>query len=308
MADRVFRIGTRASALALWQANWVADALRGNGHDVAIVEVTTSGDQSQASPLRGFGGVGVFVKELETALLDATVDLAVHSLKDLPTDRVAGLRLGAVPKRAAVDDVLVSHSGRSLDDLPAGTVLGTGSARRRAFLAHQRNDLRMAEIRGNVDTRLKKVAAHEYDAIVLAAAGLERLGWADRITERLPLEWMLPAVGQGALGIEIREDDKATLAIAQELDDAESHAAVLAERAMLAALRAGCLAPVGGWARVEQETLRMSAAVASLDGSTRVDVEGEGDPSNAEELGQDLADQLLRQGADDIIAAAREQT
>lgn len=306
MHKRQYRIGTRGSALALWQANWVAQALRDAGHEVVVTKITTSGDQSQTSPLRGFGGVGVFVKELEHALMSEAIDLAVHSLKDLPTERVPGLQLAAVPERASVCDVLIANKAQSLDGLSAGAVIGTGSARRRAFLMHRRRDLRMAEVRGNVDTRLNKVASGEYDAIILAAAGLERLGWTDRITEQLDLEWMLPAVGQGALGIEARADDAQTLGIVRSLNHAESHAGVKAERALLAGLRAGCLAPVGAWARTDGGKLRMNAAVAAPDGSRRIDVSSDGHLESPEKLGQLLAEELLQQGADEIIAAARE--
>ncbi len=307
MTERVFRIGTRASALALWQANWVAEQLRASGQRVEIIKITTSGDQSQTSPLRGFGGVGVFVKELERALLNEHVDLAVHSLKDLPTERVEGLLLAAVPPRAAVQDALISRQGESVASLPPQARVGTGSARRRAFLCGQRADLTMAEIRGNVDTRLAKLTDGEYDAIVLAVAGLERLGWGERITQRLPLDWMLPAVGQGALGIECRASDTELHAALSSLDDPQTHAAVVAERTMLAELRAGCLAPVGAWARVTDDNrLTMNASVATTDGSRRIDAASDGDLNDPAGLGQRIARQLSENGAAEIIAAERD--
>lgn len=309
MANRVYRIGTRGSALALWQANWVAAELRGRGHTVELVPIKTSGDQSQAdvSPVRGFGGVGVFVKELERALLQAEIDLAVHSLKDLPTERVEGLCLAAVPERAPVEDVLISRENLPLAKLPSQARVGTGSARRRALLMHHRNDLRMLEIRGNVDTRLAKLRAGDYDAIVLARAGLERLGWADQATEILPLEWMLPAVGQGALGIEARANDAELLVVLAALDHANTHAAVKAERTLLAELRAGCLAPVGAWARIDESSdqLLLNATVASTDGIRRIDVTETGLIAAPEEIGRQAAARLRDAGADEIIAAER---
>ncbi|MDA7978645.1 MAG: hydroxymethylbilane synthase [Pirellulales bacterium] len=307
MTKRVFRIGTRGSALAMWQANWVANALRARGHEIEVVRITTSGDQSQTSPLRGFGGVGVFVKELEQALASEKVDMAVHSLKDLPTERVDGLCLAAIPPRAAVEDVLITRSGEPLEELLPGAKVGTGSARRRAFLTHQRGDLRMQEIRGNVDTRLAKLTVGEYDAIILAAAGLERLGLTDRVTQRLSTEWMLPAVGQGALGIEARAEDAGVIEILGAIDHPATRKAVIAERTLLAELRAGCLAPVGAWARAGDDAthIALDAAVASTDGTKRIDVCEVGGAASPVELGRKAAGELLRKGAAEIIAAER---
>jgi hydroxymethylbilane synthase len=240
-------------------------------------------------------------------LLENDVDLAVHSLKDLPTQRVPGLQLSTVPPRADVRDVLIARNQAKLEELPTGARIGTGSARRRAFLMLRRNDLTMLEIRGNVDTRLAKLDAGEYDAIVLALAGLERLGWANRATEILPTDWMLPAVGQGALGIETRTDDPELLAALAPLDHPPTHAAVIAERTLLAELRAGCLAPVGAWARLGEDSaqLVMTAAVAATDGSRKVDVNGSGSISEPEALGRQLAQQILGLGGAEIIAAER---
>ena len=299
------RLGTRASALARWQADWVAARLRELGVSVELVPITTTGDTLQAGPIETLGAQGVFTKELQRALLDESIDLAVHSLKDLPTDPVAGLRLAAVPEREAVGDVLVSRSGQPLANLPAGATIGTGSLRRQAQLRHARPDLTLADIRGNVDTRLRKLDEGQYDAIVLAEAGLVRLGLDGRITERLSHDILLPAVGQGALGIECRSTDARTLTAIGPLNDAISHSAVVAERALLAALRGGCLAPIGAWARLGQGELVLTARVLSIDGQRRLDVTHGDRPENAEALGQRAAADLIAQGAADLIATAR---
>ncbi|MES1213328.1 MAG: hydroxymethylbilane synthase, partial [Singulisphaera sp.] len=201
------KIGTRASVLARWQADWVAARLRELGHDVETVLVSTRGDRDQSRPIGAMGGDGLFTKELQRSLLAGEVDMAVHSLKDLPTEPVAGLTIGAVPARGPIGDVLVSRGAPSFAALPQGALLGTGSQRRRAQLLHVRPDLVMKDVRGNVETRLRKLVSGEYDALVLAEAGLTRLGLAQEITERLPQTLILPAVGQGALGIECRADD-----------------------------------------------------------------------------------------------------
>ena len=313
--NKPIRLGTRASALARWQAEWVAARLREAGQDVELVFITTSGDAQQVGAIGTIGGQGVFTKEIQRALLDGRVDLAVHSLKDLPTEPVAGLVLAAVPPREVVADVLISRDGKTFAELPAGARIGTGSARRQSQLRHARPELEYLDIRGNVDTRLKKLEAGEYDAIILAAAGLTRLGLAERITEELPRAMILPAVGQGALGLETRADDMTTIMSLETLNDPASHAAVLAERAMLATLRGGCLAPVGGWARFEQEgILRLDGTVLSLDGKARLlvhesdEIDLSSDPwaEQAIALGEAVAQQLIMSGAERLIAAARE--
>ncbi|HEY2841117.1 MAG TPA: hydroxymethylbilane synthase, partial [Pirellulales bacterium] len=210
--SKTFRIGTRRSALARWQAEWVASALRARGADVLLVPIVTRGDADQAQPLGAIGGDGLFTKELQRALLADEIDMAVHSLKDLPTEHVAGLIVAATPERAPTADALVSRGGAPLAELPTGAKIGTGSLRRRAQLWHARRDLAMHDIRGNVDTRLRKLEEGEFEAIVLAEAGLARLGLAERITERLTPPLMLPAIGQGALGLECREQDMETRA------------------------------------------------------------------------------------------------
>jgi hydroxymethylbilane synthase len=297
------RLGTRSSPLARWQAEWVAARLTALGVIVEMIHITTQGDV-KTGPLGQIGGQGLFTKEIQRALLDNEIDLAVHSLKDLPTADVPGLSIAAVPKRESVNDVLVGPF-RALDELPEGARIGTGSLRRRAQLLHQRPDLHLLEIRGNVDTRLRKLDAGEYDAIVLAQAGLSRLGLADRINYIIPPQMMLPAVGQGALGLETRADDAATKEILQPVNDQSTLAAVTAERTLLQALRAGCLAPVGAWARLENQQLRLEAVVLHPDGTARLAAEGSAVAVNAAALGQQVADDLLQKGAAELIAAAR---
>ena len=287
------RLGTRGSALARWQADWVAGQLRGLGIEVALVPITTAGDRQTEGAIGTLGRTGVFTKELQKALIDERIDLAVHSLKDLPTDVVAGLCLAAVPERGPVGDVLVSRNGVSLEDLPRGAVVGTGSLRRGAQLRFVRPDLAIADIRGNVDTRLRKLDEGQFDAIVLAEAGLERLGLADRVTQRLPFEILLPAVGQGALGLETRSSDRATRAAVERLGDPATHAAVLAERSLMAALHGGCLAPLGAWGRVEDGTLRLSARVVHPDASRKLEASRSARPDEAIDLGQQVAEALL---------------
>ncbi len=299
------RIGTRGSKLAQWQAEWVAEQLRQSGREVAVVEIATQGDRDADSSLRSFSGVGVFTKEIQRALLSGEVDVAVHSLKDLPTDVVPGLILAAVPPREDVHDVLVSREGVRLGELSRGALIGTGSLRRQAQLRNLRSDLQVAEVRGNVDTRLQKLVEGSFDALVLAQAGLSRLRLAERITEVLPLTTMLPAVGQGALGIECRADDAATRADLARLDDANTRAAVGAERALLAHLRGGCLAPVGAWGRVAAGQLMLTAVVLSPDGRERLDARDAANPADAAALGTRVAEVLLSQGAARLIAVAR---
>lgn len=304
--NQPIRIGTRQSALASWQANWVANALRELGYEVEIIGVKTRGDVTTGS-LATAGGEGLFTKAIQHELLSEAVDLAVHSLKDLPTEPTPGLTMAASPPRESTADALISASGKSLAELPEGARIGTGSIRRRAQLLHSRPDLEVLDIRGNLDTRLAKLDAGEFDAIILAEAGLQRLGWQDRITERLAAPLMLPAVGQGALGLEIRTDDDATAAAIAKLNDANTYAAVLAERALLLELLAGCLAPVGAIATVEGETLTMEAVVLSVNGAKRITAEVSGNVTEAVELGKSAAAALKEQGAAELIASEREQ-
>jgi hydroxymethylbilane synthase len=302
------RIGTRGSQLARWQAEWVAARLRGVGHPVELVEIATHGDIDRERPVEEIGTRGVFTKAIQRALLACEIDLAVHSLKDLPTEPVEGLILAGVPPRESPADVLVSNIVASLDDLPDGARVGTGSLRRQAQLRHRRPDLQIEDIRGNVDTRLQKLDDGQFDAIVLAEAGLRRLGLSGRIRQVLPLDLMLPAVGQGALAIECRTSDIATRQIVAALDDPATHSAVLAERALLARLRGGCMAPIGALGRVERKKLQLSAVVLSPDGVRRVaaseSVVGV-TQADADQLGYRVAEALLAQGAAELIAQSR---
>ncbi len=307
MTTPPIRIATRASKLALWQANWVATQLR--QHDdqlvVELVHITTSGDTQQSGPIAALGQQGVFTKEVQAALLNDQADLAVHSLKDLPTEQVEGLTLAAVPPREEVADALVTNQASSLADLPSGARVGTGSSRRQSQLKHLRPDLDVVNIRGNVDTRLRKLDDGEYDAILLAAAGLKRLGLSDRITELLSPPQMLPAVGQGALGIECRESDPTVRRLLAQLDDPNTRAATTAERSMLALLHGGCSVPVGGWGRIENGQLALDGLVANLDGTQVLKASATGKLAEAEPIGRQVAEQLLAQGAAEVITAAR---
>lgn len=305
MTDRPrLRLGTRSSALARWQAEHIAARLDLLGIDVEMIHITTQGDV-KTGPLGQIGGQGLFTKEIQRALLDNRIDLAVHSLKDLPTEVIDELTLAAVPERESPGDVLVSKTALALGDLPAQARVGTGSTRRKAQLLYARADLQIEDIRGNVDTRLRKLDEGEFDAIVLAEAGLRRLGFVERIAHVLPRELMLPAVGQGALGIEARSSDVLTLRLLSPLNDPGTRYAVLAERAMLRTLRGGCLAPVGAWGRVEGETLLLDGVVLSADGKARVFAASSSPLQGAETLGQSVAEALLAQGAADLIAGSR---
>ena len=278
--------------------------MRSLGVEVELLPITTRGDQRQ-EPLGAIGGEGLFTKEIQRALLDDRIDLAVHSLKDLPTAQPAELRLAAVPQRAPAGDALVCLKQASLDSLPDGATVGTGSMRRRAQLLHVRRDLRMKDIRGNVDTRLRKLELGEYDALILAQAGLQRLGLAEKITQRLPLALLLPAVGQGALGLETRADDKAARNSVAPLNHPATHAAVVAERAMLAALQGGCRAPVAGYGRMENDRLVLTGRVISYDGDRLLETMLAADVADAAALGRQVAEALLAEGAAGLICAAR---
>jgi hydroxymethylbilane synthase len=299
------RIGSRGSQLALAQANWVKRQIEAHVRDaqVELTVIKTSGDQFVDQPIAAIGGKGVFTKEIEEALLKNDIDLAVHSMKDLPTELPAGLIITAVPKREDARDVLVSRSGQGLKALPRGARLATGSLRRQAQLLHCRRDLAVVAIRGNVDTRLRKLDEGEADALVVAAAGLKRIGREHRISEFLSDEVCVSAVGQGALGIEARADG-AVRELLAFLHDADTGAEVAAERALLERLGGGCHVPIGARARVEGETLKMIGAVASPNGITLCKGIIEGRLTIAREIGRRLAEQLIRDGADKILAAS----
>jgi hydroxymethylbilane synthase len=298
------RVGTRGSPLALWQARHVLGLLHAAAPDLAVelVEIETAGDRVRDVPLVQLGGEGAFTKAIQHALLERHVDVAVHSLKDLPTFVVPGLVLAAVPPRGPTGDALVSVKYRSFDVLPPWSVVATSSLRRKAQLLFRRPDLKLVDIRGNVETRLRKLVEQGLDATVLAQAGLERLGLADRITEVLDDAWMLPAVGQGALGIECRQDDGAAQAVLGKVDHAPTRWAALAERAMLRGLGGGCHVPIGAKSSLADGTLTLRGVVLSPDGSRRIDGEVAGPMGQAEALGQELARRLREQGADRLLS------
>ena len=298
---RPLRIGTRASALARWQAESVRSQLAGLGVAAELVLIRTSGDRDAEAPLRAMGGKGIFIKELEDALLESRVDLAVHSMKDVPTELPSGLMVAAYCERADVRDALVSRDSLPFERLPAGARVGTGSLRRRAQLLLRRPDLQMVELRGNVDTRLAKVARGDCDAIVLAKAGLERLQMADRITEVLSAEICLPAAGQGAIGVEARANDDEVLESLRRLNHLETQIAVQSERTVLAALEGGCQVPIGVWARQEGPEFVVEACVLAADASESLRVRRAGLSRDAEDLARRVAAALLDGGADRIL-------
>ena len=293
------RIGTRGSHLARWQADWVAGRLRDlhPGLDVELIEIKTQGDRDRNSPLAAIGGVGLFTKEIQRAVLDGSVDVAVHSLKDLPTQGPAELVLAAVPTREDVADALIAPRFKSLEALPGGAQVGTGSPRRRAQLLFRRPDLDVVMLRGNVETRLNQALDGRLDAVVLAWAGLNRLGLANHVTQRLAPPDFLPAVGQGALGIECRRDNAEVRNLLASLDDPASHRAVRAERATLAELEGGCIIPMGAWARdvegdpgeSDRPILAIDAAVFDPDGRDRIAVSLRGPREDPDSLGQAAA-------------------
>src|SRR5271154_3683911 len=305
---RALRIGTRGSMLAKWQAESVRkQLLAATGVDCEIVIIKTAGDKLQHAPLTEIGGKGIFIKELEEALLDESIDLAVHSVKDIPTDTPTRLCFPAVCKRADVRDCLVSANGVSLANLRQGARVGTGSLRRQAQLLRMRPDLDVRDLRGNVDTRLRKVESGEYEAVMLAKAGLDRLGLSNRITEIMSPETFLPAVGQGAIAVECRLKDTEASELVSGLDDAESRTAIIAERSLLAALHGGCQVPLGAWARLERGELVMEACICSVDGTQYVKQRATATPEQAAELGGHIATLLMEAGAQSILEEVSRQ-
>ncbi len=302
---RILRIGTRGSPLAKWQAESIRKQLfAATGMESEIVIVKTAGDKLQQAPLTQIGGKGIFIKELEEALLDETVDLAVHSVKDVPTDTPSRLMFPAVCRRDDVRDCLV---GSTLVNLRQGARVGTSSLRRQAQLRHLRADLDLRELRGNVDTRLRKVESGEYDAVMLSKAGLDRLGLSQRISEVLAPDVSMPAVGQGAIAVESRLKDTEAADILAHLDDAETRTAVIAERALLAALRGGCQVPMGAWARIERGELVLDACVCSVDGLQYVKQRATAPPDQAAQLGEHMARLLIDAGAQSILEEVSRQ-
>jgi hydroxymethylbilane synthase len=299
---RHLRIGTRGSLLAKWQAESVRKQLfQAAGVEAEIVIIKTAGDKMQQAPLTQIGGKGIFIKELEEALLDESIDLAVHSVKDIPTDTPSRLCFPAVCRRDDVRDCLITANGATLANLRQGARVGTSSLRRQAQLRHIRPDLDTRELRGNIDTRLRKVESGEYDAILLAKAGLDRLGWSQRIAEILSPDLCMPAVGQGAIAVETRLKDTEAADILAKLDDAETRTAIIAERALLGALHGGCQVPIGGWARIERGELVLEACVCSVDGLQYVKQRATAPPEHAVQLGEHMARLLMEAGAQSIL-------
>lgn len=305
MLEKTLKIATRQSPLALWQANYVKDRLQQLYPDLTIelVPMVTKGDVILDSPLAKIGGKGLFVKELENALLTKEADIAVHSMKDVPMQFPEGLGLAVICQREDPRDAFVSHSYRTFAELPQGAVVGTSSLRRQCQLKALRPDLDIRSLRGNVGTRLSKLDNGDYDAIILASAGLIRLGLADRIASFIDVEQSLPAAGQGAVGIECRTNDMQVQALLAPLADAETTYCVRAERAMNNHLQGGCQVPIGGYAVLQQGQLYLRALVGDIDGSRIIRAEGKSPVENAEVLGVQIAEQLLAQGADKILQA-----
>jgi len=299
---------TRPSALARWQTQWVISALQEKHPNLTCEEkvITTQGDKILDKPLPEIGGKGLFTQELESELLSGAVHCAVHSLKDLPVENPAGLAVGCIPARAEVRDALISANGYTLETLPPASVVGTSSLRRAAQLLSARPDLSIQSLRGNVDTRLRKAQEGQYDAIILAGAGLTRLGLEEHVTQWLSLDDMLPAPGQGALGIQCRTDDEETLALLAALEDAATRAAVTAERQFLLGLGGGCAVPVAAFAAVskQQSAISLTGLVASVDGEELIKISGEG--SDPQKLGRRLADEAIAQGANEILTLEAE--
>jgi len=302
---RILRIGTRGSMLAKWQAESVRKRLfAAAGVEAEIVIIKTAGDKLQHIPLTAIGGKGIFIKELEEALLEETIDLAVHSVKDIPTDTPSRLSFPAVCRRDDVRDCLV---GATLASLRQGARVGTGSLRRQAQLLHLRPDLDIRDLRGNVDTRLRKVESGEYEAIVLSKAGLDRLGLSQRISEVLSPEVCMPAVGQGAIAVECRLKDTEAADILAPLDDGETRTAIIAERALLGALEGGCQVPLGAWARIERGELVIEACVCSADGVQYVKQRATATQDQAAQLGEHMARLLIEAGAQAILEEVSRQ-
>jgi hydroxymethylbilane synthase len=302
------RIGTRGSLLAKWQAEHVRNMLfQVAGVEAEIVIIKTSGDKLAQAPLTQIGGKGIFIKELEEALIAGSVDLAVHSVKDVPTETPSRLFFPAVLRREDVRDCIVSRTGGGLSSLHEGARVGTSSLRRQAQLRRLRKDLDLRDLRGNVDTRLRKVESGEYEAVVVAKAGLDRLGLTHRISEILAPEICLPAVGQGAIAIEARTTELEIANVLAKLDDFDTRNAVVAERSLLAELQGGCQVPLGAWARMERNELILEACVVSIDGLEYVREQASGPPEQAAELGKEVARRLLNGGAGQILEQVERQ-
>jgi hydroxymethylbilane synthase len=306
MTKQALKIGSRGSLLALWQAEWVQGELKKNGIRSEIQKIKTTGDKILDVPLAKVGGKGLFVKEIEEALIQGAVDLAVHSMKDMPSQIPDPLHLAAVPRREDPRDAVISRQGQKLADLPPGATVGTSSLRRQAQLWAFRPDLQIVSLRGNLDSRLRKLREGMFQAIILAAAGLHRLGWGDRITEYLSPEVSLPAIGQGALAIECRRNDPEVNDLISLLNDPETACTVSAERAMLIRLEGGCQVPIAGHATKSKDQITLDGLVASLDGKTILRERRTAAASETRALGIQVAEALLARGADKILKALYE--
>lgn len=297
------KIGTRGSKLALWQANWVKSVLEKKfpSTPIELIIIKTQGDKILDVPLAKVGGKGLFVKEIEQALLTRRIDIAVHSMKDMPADIPERLCIGAIPERENPVDVFISRNGAGFNELAAGSVIGTSSLRRGAQLRHARPDIVIQPIRGNLDTRLKKLESENFDALVLAAAGMKRLNLEHKITEYLDPGIMLPAIGQGALCIEIRKDDSTVGPLVTSLDHASTRAVVAGERAFLKRLEGGCQVPIAGHGRISEKQFALTGLVAEVDGTRVIKGEKSGPLDSAEAIGIELAEELLAGGADKIL-------
>jgi hydroxymethylbilane synthase len=297
----LLRLGTRKSRLALWQANFVKEKLEALVCKVELVPITTTGDKILDTPLAKIGGKGLFVKEIENALLSGEIDLAVHSLKDVPMIIPEGLTLSAITEREEPYDVLISRNGKKLEELPSGAVVGTSSLRRQVQIKRRRRDLRVEILRGNVDTRLRKLKEGLYDAIVLAYAGVKRMGFSGEISQ--VLEDFIPAVGQGSLAIETRAEDERVINFVKVLNHQESWLRAMCERAFLRELQGGCQVPIGAYAWIEGDRIKIKGFISDLEGERFLEGYEEGSPQKAEEVGKRLAQRLLREGGEEIPPA-----
>jgi hydroxymethylbilane synthase len=295
----LLRLGTRKSKLALWQANFVKEKLEALGCKVEIVPITTTGDKILDAPLAKIGGKGLFVKEIENALLAGEIDLAVHSLKDVPITIPEGLTLSAITEREEPYDVLISRNGKKLEELPSGAVVGTSSLRRQVQIKRRRRDLKVEILRGNVDTRLRKLKEGLYDAIVLACAGVKRMGLSGEISQ--VLEDFIPAVGQGSLAIETRAEDERVINFVRVLNHEESWLRAVCERAFLKELQGGCQVPIGAYAWMEEDRIKIKGFISDLEGERFLEGYEEGSLQEAEEVGKRLARRLLREGGEEIL-------
>ncbi len=304
------RIGTRGSKLALWQANWIKSFLEKNFPTIPIelIKIKTQGDKILDVPLAKVGGKGLFVKEIEQALLAGRIDIAVHSMKDMPADIPEGLCIGAIPERENPGDVFISRTGVGFKKMPAGVVIGTSSLRRGAQLRHARPDIIIQSIRGNLDTRLKKLESENFDALVLAAAGVKRLNLEHKITEYLDATIMLPAIGQGALCVETRQDDSRVGPMMAKMEHAPTRAVVAGERAFLKRLEGGCQVPIAGHGTISNNMFTLKGLVADVDGSQVIKGQKSGPVASSETIGIDLAEDLLAKGADKILEQLKTMT